>query len=212
VRAIPAGLCVLVLSLAVGCSTSDHEAAGGDRTVGTTAAPTSAAEEQPAPGTYVGAVEGTDMYAAVVVGPDGAALAYLCDGTGNAVDWVAGGFGGGVAGLSNDGGTFVELRIQGDGISGTVARGDDAAVTFSAALAEAPAGLYRATASFADGDYVGGWIVLEDGTQRGTVRRYETPLPERPFAPVLDLDALVVEVPGGVLRAERQASDDTQLP
>jgi len=51
------------------------------------------------------------------------------------------------------------------------------------------------------GDYVGGWVLLSDGTQRGAVRGYETPLPPGAATAVLDPNNPNVVVPGGFLTA-----------
>ena len=124
------------------------------------------------------------------------------------VDFLDGPVEGDAATLRNDGGAQLDAAFDDGGVSGTFTRPDSAPLHFTAEPAAVPAGLYRADASFADGDYVGGWVVLADGTQRGTVRRYETPLPEGTVDMRLDLDNPTIVVPGGILTARYIASLD----
>jgi hypothetical protein len=150
-------------------------------------------------GSFVGTVEGSDAYVGVVVGHGGEALAYVCDRAGESVDWLDGRLEGDAARLGNDGGAILEVTFADDRASGKFTRPESAPLTFTARSADKPAGLYRAREFFADGEYVGGWVVLPDGTQRGAVRRYETPLPRGAVNTALDLSNPVVTVPGGVL-------------
>ena len=161
------------------------------------ATPTTASNA--ATGSFVGTVDGSDAYVGVVVGRGGEAVAYVCDRAGESVDWLDGRLDGDAARLGNDGGAIFEVTFADNRASGTFTRPESAPLTFTAHAAHKPAGLYRAREFFADGEYVGGWVVLPDGTQRGAVRRYETPLPRRAVNTALDLSNPVVTVPGGVL-------------
>ena len=99
-----------------------------------------------------------------------------------------------------------------DWLTGQVA--DGAAVLANDGGAYAVSGLYRATATRPDGMYVGGWVVLPDGTQRGSVRRYETPLAPGEVDDELDLEDPTVGIPGGEepLTAVRVTpNDDLQI-
>jgi hypothetical protein len=163
---------------------------------------TGAAERKAMTGSFVGTVAGSDAYAAVVVGPDGDALAHVTDG-GYSVDWLAGTFAGRTATLRNEGGATLEARVERRGVTGSFTRPQAATLQFTAQPTEAPAGLYRATQDFADGRYVGGWVVLPDRTERGTVRRYETPLIPGEVDPTTFTPGdATFAVPGGVLRPE----------
>jgi hypothetical protein len=185
-------IAVLAVILAAACSSNEDD--------GQSAAP------ERITGTFAGMVEGTDTYVAVVVGPDGDALAYVTDG-GSSVDWLDGGLADAAdrtARLGNDGGAVLEVTFTGAGASGRFARPGEALQPFSTERVDRPAGLYRAEAFFADGDYVGGWIVLPDGSERGTVRRYETPLAPGTVDPTtFTAGDETFAVPGGVLRPER---------
>jgi hypothetical protein len=162
---------------------------------------------------YVGTVTGSDAYVAVVIGPDGDALAHVTDGA-YSVDWVAGVVTGRTASLSNEGGATLEAQLSRRAVTGSFTRPQSPTLTFSAAPAKAPAGLYRAVEDFADGRYVGGWVVLPDGTERGTVRRYETPLtPGEVDATTFQPGDATFTVPGGVLRPELvRPSSSLSLP
>lgn len=151
-------------------------------------------------GSYVGTVDASAAYVAVVVEPDGATLAYVSDGD-ESVDWLDGRVADDAASLRNDGGAVLDVTFTDDGATGSFTRPGVAPLTFTVEPADAPAGLYRAEKVLADGLYVGGWVVLADGTQKGAVRRFETPLPPGSVDPVLDLDDPTIVVPGGTLTA-----------
>jgi hypothetical protein len=201
----------------LGCSDDDSadsaDAAGsaGASTTTTEAGSEAGSDAERLTGSYVGTVEGSDAYVAIVVADDGGAVAFVTDG-GESVDFLDGFVDGEGAVLGNDGGAELKVNFT-EGtttdepsrpvvLSGTFVRPDSDPLRYTAGATEAPAGLYRAVQSFADGEYQGSWVVLPDGSQRGAVRRYETPLPPGSVDTVLDLaepDSLAVEVPGGVL-------------
>jgi hypothetical protein len=178
---------VLLALLVAGC--------GGD-------GDTDAAERKAITGSFVGTVAGSDAYIAVVVGPDGDALAYVTDGS-YSVDWVNGRLTRRTATLSNEGGATLDARFRRDTVTGSFTRPRNPALQFTARRTDAPSGLYRATQDFADGRYVGGWIVLPDGAERGAVRRYETPLAPGEVDPsTFNPGDATFSVPGGVLSPE----------
>ncbi|HKH25783.1 MAG TPA: hypothetical protein VKB11_01465 [Acidimicrobiia bacterium] len=188
-----------LLALAVGgCDNS------GDR----------AGESEPSSvtGSFVGTVPGSDSYVAIVAGPKGDALAHVTDGA-SGVDWLDGTVTGRTAALSNDGGATVDARFTESAVTGSFTRPGFQTLTFTARPARAPAGFYRAQESFADGLYAAGWVVLPDGSIRGSVRRYETPLARG------EVDASTYQpgdptftVPGGVLRPARVKPADLPFP
>lgn len=189
-------LAAMVVTLVVaGCRDG-----GGDET----------ADPEPVAGTFVGTVEGSDAYVAVVAGADNDVLAYVTDG-GSSVDWLEGILEGPrdtAARIGNDGGAVLDVSFTGTRAAGAFARPGEYPQTFTAEAVDDPAGLYRATESFADGDYLAGWIVLPDGTQRGAIRRYETPLPPGSVDPTtFTADTKTFTVPGGVLTPRRVRSD-----
>ena len=181
---------VLAAAIAAGCSGSD----GGDGE--------GAAERKAPAGSFVGTVAGSGAYVAVVVGPDGDALAHVTDGQ-YSVDWLDGRLRGRTATLTNQGGATLNARFDGNTVTGSFRRPREPALEFAARRGQTPAGLYRAVADFPDGRYVGGWVVLPDATERGTVRRYETPLmPGEVDATTFKPGDTTFTVPGGVLRPE----------
>jgi hypothetical protein len=171
------------------------------------------ARREPVTGSFVGMVAGSDAYVAIVVGPNGDAHAYVTDGAWS-VDWLEGMRRGDAAQLSNQGGATLDAKFGRGSVTGSFTRPQSRTLTFTALSARAPAGLYRARADFADGLYVGGWVVLPDGTKRGTVRRYETPLaPGEVDATAFTPGDESFTVPGGVLRPDLvRPSADLSLP
>jgi hypothetical protein len=172
-----------------------------------------AAERQAITGSFVGTVAGSDAYVAIVVGADGDALAYVTDGAGS-VDWVNGRLTHRTAKLSNEGGATLDAKFRRDTVTGSFTRPRSPALQFTARRDDVPSGLYRATQDLADGRYVGGWIVLPDGTERGAVRRYETPLAPGEVDPsTFRPGDATFTVPGGALRPELvRPSSNLALP
>jgi len=199
-----AGLVALTLA---GCGGDD---AGTGKSAGT-ATPGSTATA--GAGAYVGTVAGSDAYVAIVVGRGGGALAHVTDGA-YSVDWLEGARAGDSARLTNEGGATIDARFDRNTVTGSFRRPGEPALEFTAQRGDAPAGLYRAVEDFSDGRYVGGWIVLPDATERGTVRRYETPLaPGEVDATTFEPGNATFAVPGGLLRPELvRPSADLSLP
>jgi hypothetical protein len=172
-----------------------------------------ATEPKPITGSFVGTVAGSDAYVAIVAGAKGDTLAYVTDGA-YSVDWVDGTRQDDSASLSNEGGATLDAKFGRGIVTGSFTRPGYAPLNITARPGDAPAGLYRATEDFADGRYVGGWVVLPGGTQRGAVRRYETPLAPGEVDPTTFKpgDASFT-VPGGVLRPELvRPSGNLSLP
>ena len=190
---------VLVLAALAGCGGSDGDSE--------TAADTTVS------GSFAGKVAGSEAYVALVAGRGGTVLAFVTDGD-SSVDWVNGVATGHTASLGNEGGATLDAKFSRRGVTGSFTRPQQPTLSFAAVPVRKPAGLYRAVEDFADGRYVGGWVVLPDGTERGSVRRYETPLARG------EIDATAFHpgdasftVPGGVLRPELvRPSDSLSLP
>jgi hypothetical protein len=125
-------------------------------------------------GRFVGTVDGTDAFIAIVASADHA-VAYVCDGTEARVSvatWFDGPASAGALDLTADG-LHLTAKI-GASASGSVTL-PDGAHAFTATVASGSAGLYRDDTT--DGDLIGGWILLADGRSRGAVRlRTETTL------------------------------------
>jgi hypothetical protein len=126
--------------------------------------------ERPVVGDFVGSLDGTDAFVSVVAFPDGHVLAYICDGR-TMAEWLRGQIvKTDVAVASGIGGTLL-ARLEGHRAEGSLQLPDGRVLRFTTALAEAEAGLYHARQTFNGVEYVGGWIVLPDGRQRGAVAR-----------------------------------------
>jgi hypothetical protein len=200
-RATRIALAIAPLALVVaGCNGNGNDAA---------------ARPEPMTGSFVGTVAPalSDAYVAIVAGSKGDTLAYVTDGA-YSVDWVDGTRQGDSARLSNEGGATLDAKFGRGIVTGSFTRPGYEPLSIMARPGDAPAGLYRATEDFADGRYVGGWVVLPDGTQRGAVRRYETPLAPGEVDPTLfKPDDASFMVPGGVLRPELvRPSGNLSLP
>jgi hypothetical protein len=180
-------LATALVALAVGgCSDGDDKA--GERTAIT--------------GSFIGTVAGSDAYLAIVVGPKGDTLAYVTDGA-YSVDWLDGTRRGDSARIGNEGGATLDATFRRGIVTGSFTRPGNEPLNVTARPGNAPAGLYRATADFPDGLYAAGWVVLPDGSMRGSVRRYETPLtPGEVDATTFKPGDPTFAVPGGVLRPE----------
>jgi hypothetical protein len=125
-------------------------------------------------GTWVARVEDSDAYVAVVVGKgDGdrrrPAAVYVCDGA-QLAEWFSGSTRRARLYLSSETGSAVVARITKPKVTGTVTLGDGTRLPFEARRAKGDAGLYRAEKTVGAAEYLGGWVVLADGTQRGAVR------------------------------------------
>jgi hypothetical protein len=131
-------------------------------------------QAEPIPNSYVAAVN-DDLLVAVAVedSDDGGQVArvYLCDGAGVSV-WLSGeiasdqptqlgGF---------DDGASIEFVVTDEVVHGQVVTAKHGGPQyFEAAPAFGEAGLYRAEQTLDGDDYLGGWIVLDDGRQQGQI-------------------------------------------
>lgn len=128
---------------------------------------------------FAGAVDGTDAFIAFAM--DGSkTLAYVCDGE-TVAEWYHGPAAtqGPLALVPTAPGTdlVITAELVGGAVAGSVRLpGDDTDHTFSAQPATGGAGLYRATGEKDGSRYVGGWIQLAGGEQRGAVRTIDSEL------------------------------------
>ncbi len=184
---LAAGVILAAALMVLNLNATKDEDGGYDAAVGTasvapsaSAAPTTAAPTQPAAVqvTYAGNVTGGGATIAIAV-KDGKAVAYVCDGR-SAEAWLQGTAENGV------------LRLAGAGnasLTGTYANGVAAGsvtatgkqFTFSVKSVKPPSGLYRASANVRNAQIVGGWIVLEDGTQVGVLQVGQATEPAPPL-------------------------------
>jgi len=125
------------------------------------------------PGAYVGPVD-EELFLAVVVddasGPDEARTVrgYVCNHEVGV--WLHGEVDGDEVTLSSDDGVIeIEGTIASGGVFGVARLGEAESKPFAATAATGDAGLYRAQATLDGVDRTAGWVVLEDGRQRGSL-------------------------------------------
>ena len=150
IRYVLVGLAVAVLA---GCGSY-----GGD-------------DENAEAASFAAAVDGSQAFVGAVVGEsDRRVLAYVCDGK-SIASWFTGEAGDdGNLDLTSADGTRLTGRVDGDSLTGSVVLPGGASHRFSAPAVTTPAVLYRAKGQVRGEPAVGGWIVLEDGSQRGAIR------------------------------------------
>lgn len=161
-RTIGIGIGALaLLALLVGaCSDDDSgdEASGGDT-------PVAEADFAAATG-FVGELEGTDAYVAVVAGQETVEV-YACDGESG----IAERFTGEVDDpteftLTNDAGGEATVEFADGAFAGDITLADGSTHAFATEAAEGDAGLYHPVDP--PEDVRAGWVVLNDGSQRGS--------------------------------------------
>src|SRR5262245_17828804 len=109
--------------------------------------------------TFVGRVDGTDGFIAVVTDRSGV-LAYSCDGASTS-DWFPiGEVRDGTAELRAESGAVLVLQVTESSVSGSLQRGGGPVRSFIAELATGDAGLYRGEFEFDGVAYVAGQIIL----------------------------------------------------
>ena len=120
---------------------------------------------------YVGEVDGTDAFIAVVVGGEEAVI-YVCNGAEEIAEWFSGSvLSDGAIDVDNDAGARVVATVGDDAIEGTVTLPDGSLHAFSTEPAVIGAGLYRVTGDEAKAaEITAGWVVANDGEQRGSLR------------------------------------------
>lgn len=121
---------------------------------------------------FATAVEGSDAFVGAVVDQeDDRVMAYVCDGK-SVASWFTGrAADDGTISLTSADGTRLSGRVAGDRLTGSlVLPNGGTTLNFSAPEVTSPAGLYRSKSQLRGEPAVGGWVVLEDGRQRGAVR------------------------------------------
>lgn len=163
-------LALVVTLAAAGCgggsSGTESSAGSSDSTLSRSSTSSSGARTED-DRTFVAPVDGSTAAIAFVVS-DRKIAAYLCDGDHIGETFEVDLSGGAFAGESN--GVQLEGSVLGDKLSGTVVF-DGAEHEFRTAPTEGAAGWYRSVDATIDGQETqAGWVVLNDGTQVGTVR------------------------------------------
>jgi hypothetical protein len=176
-------LTVIVLAVS-GCgddssgssAASDTSTPSASTAATTTAAAAALMEQIPSPfeeepqleRTFLGAVDDSDAYVAVVTsGSD--AVAFLCDGD-DMWMWMSGTMDGDRLALTAPDGSTLTGTMSDGKVSGTVTGAGMTDKAFEAAPAAADEGLYRATTNRDGADYTLGWIMRTDGV-RGLERQ-----------------------------------------
>ena len=169
---------VMMVALAA-CGSSDDEAPHdtgpelSDATVAKLRALPASLQETilapgPAPISFVGRVDGTEIYIGATTTGDLAQI-YLCDGQEVAI-WLRGIVDGATI-TADDGDVSLAATISEASLTGSVAVSGVSRL-FEAVRSEFPADLWESLALADDGQLLrGGWIVLADGTQRGAVKQ-----------------------------------------
>ena len=113
-----------------------------------------------------------------------AVLAYLCDSK-KIAEWFHGTTSGAGFSLTSSGGSRLAVTVtQGRAAGSFTSPGSyGASHAFAAAAAKRPAGLYRGEKTKDGKHYLGGWIVLPDGRQRGAVKSGSTILASPTLTP-----------------------------
>lgn len=121
---------------------------------------------------FAGAVDG-ELFIGILVADHPPApgratvVVYLCDGA-DVASWAFEEVDTQVVEVSV-GDATVALTLGEDAIDGVVERAGVAPAAFVAEASADDAGLFRGVQTFDGEDYVGGWIVLNDGAQRGAI-------------------------------------------
>jgi hypothetical protein len=121
---------------------------------------------------FVGTVEGTNAFIAVVVA-DAHIAAYVCDGDAQISEYFWGPADGATAlRLKGANGALLQAAVTNQTVAGEVTLTDGSTHAFTATTAAGDAGLYYLVADdTVDPDLAGGWVLDNDGNQRGAVTR-----------------------------------------
>ncbi len=133
---------------------------------------------------YVGTVSGTRAFVAVVE-RGSRVTAYVCDSR-RIAQWFEGTVSAGRSRITSRGGYVLQVRFRHGAATGSLRfpgkRG--ALHHFTAASAARPAGLWRGSKTVDGTTFVGGWILLPDGRQRGEILSGSTDV----GSPILNAD------------------------
>ena len=118
--------------------------------------------------TYTGKLEGTDAFIAVITSADRVVI-YTCDGQNFAQWFRARLVSSPLEVVSTDGEVKLTARISTRLVSGTLFLEDGKVHPFKALRSASPAGLFRSETLLEGANYIGGWVVLPNGEQRGSI-------------------------------------------
>ena len=123
---------------------------------------------------FIGTVTGTpDEFVGLAVDGENVTF-YICDGRPeenlvSIAQWFVGTLAGDTIDITAANGNRVQIIVTVDAAIGTLTFTDGTTKEFVMTLAEDEAALYRSDFAFGEVEYVGGWLVLADGTVRGAV-------------------------------------------
>jgi len=123
---------------------------------------------EPVSGSFVGKVDGSDAFIAIILHTDGTVTAYVCD-SASISAWFKGSVDGSSLDLTNASDARLTADLAPDSFTGTFTPSGNSPLTFSVTKADQPSGLYRGEDTVDGVDLVAGWIVLPNGDQRGAV-------------------------------------------
>jgi hypothetical protein len=129
---------------------------------------TASARQLALAGDYVGTVQGSHSFVAVVLGREGGVRAYLSNGH-QLAERFAGAAGDGSLDLASQQGYRLRLQLTYGHVHGTIGFPSGARRSFSADAVAAPGGVYRILVGPADRQTLGGWIVWDSGSALGRV-------------------------------------------
>lgn len=120
-------------------------------------------------GVFVAATQNREAFVGIVTSGD-KLLGYVCDGE-KIAEWFRGraDAAGQVSLNSTSGSSKLEAKLDGGVWDGAIILGGNQRLSFRASASSSPAGLYRSDDVVNSLRYLGGWIVLENGEQRGAV-------------------------------------------
>jgi hypothetical protein len=152
----------------------------------------------PTKATYTARVGGGGGSVAVAV-HDGKAIAYVCNGS-TVEGWMRGTVKGTKLVLTGKNNAHLTATYHAGKVTGDVkAHGTD--YSFSAPTASKSSGLYEATVSVQGKTIKAGWIVLDDGTQLGSLEENAESAENAVTAPKLDLATMTARLGNLVLHA-----------
>ncbi|MBX3083164.1 MAG: hypothetical protein KF716_16145 [Anaerolineae bacterium] len=128
---------------------------------------------------YGGLITGADDIFVAVVAEGDKATVYICDGivdkgTVSIAEWFIGAVKDNAIDIIGPTGNRVEVALTEATATGKFTFTDGAVKEFVIELLPESAGLFRSEFAIGDHKYVGGWLVLPDGSVRGAVRFVET--------------------------------------
>lgn len=138
--------------------------------------------KQPLSGSFAGHVANSQALTALVTS-DHNIIAYACDSQTLAA-WFSGSLSDrDTLDVTNQGGARLQATLTATQAMGTLTLPDGQAFSFTAPAVSGDAGLYRAKQDLQGQPYVGSWILLPGGEERGLVTQGNTPVSAQPITP-----------------------------